>query len=195
MAEHLKQHGGDTEASLAAVSSLGSVREDLVRLDDIGLQASLAAAASRRADDAEATATYTSSSRRAGVRFRILRFHREGGLGRVYVARQEELTGRSRSRGSGPTGYMRRSRGGSPRGRHHRPLAAPRHRADLRPEPGCGRPVLHHAAHPRPDLERGDCQLPSEARKVEEARAANPTACYRRSSASAGQSATPIRVA
>ena len=26
VAEHLKQHGGDTEASLAAVSSLGSVR-------------------------------------------------------------------------------------------------------------------------------------------------------------------------
>ncbi len=41
--------------------------------------------------DAEATATYAPSSRRAGERFRILRFHREGGLGRVYVARDEEL--------------------------------------------------------------------------------------------------------
>ena len=94
VAEHLKQHGGDTEASLAAVSSLGSVREDLERLDDSDLQASLAATAARSAglgDDAEATATYTSSSRRAGERFRILRFHREGGLGRVYVARDEEL--------------------------------------------------------------------------------------------------------
>ena len=30
-------------------------------------------------------------SRRAGERFRILRFHREGGLGRIYVARDEEL--------------------------------------------------------------------------------------------------------
>ena len=94
VAEHLKQHGGDTEASLAAVSSLGSVRDDLGRLDDADLQASLVAAASRsagRGDDAGATATYTPSSRRAGERFRILRFHREGGLGRVYVARDEEL--------------------------------------------------------------------------------------------------------
>ena len=49
VAEHLKQHGGDTEASLAAVSSLGSVRDDLERLDDTDLQASLAAAASRPA--------------------------------------------------------------------------------------------------------------------------------------------------
>ena len=72
----------------------GSVRDDLERLDDADLQASLAATASRAAGadgDAGATATYTSSSRRAGERFRILRFHREGGLGRVYVARDEEL--------------------------------------------------------------------------------------------------------
>ena len=76
------------------VSSLGSVRDDLERLDDADLQASLAATTSRAAGPATtpgATATYTSSSRRAGERFRILRFHREGGLGRVYVARDEEL--------------------------------------------------------------------------------------------------------
>jgi eukaryotic-like serine/threonine-protein kinase len=94
VAEHLKQHGGDPEASLAAVSSLGSVRDDLERLDDADLQASLAGAASRPAGpggDAGATAAYAPSSRRAGARFRILRFHREGGLGRVYVARDEEL--------------------------------------------------------------------------------------------------------
>ena len=94
MAEHLKQHGGDTEASLAAVSSLGSVRDDLEQFDDTDLQHSLAGAASRPAGpggDAEATAAYAPSSRRAGARFRILRFHREGGLGRVFVARDEEL--------------------------------------------------------------------------------------------------------
>jgi serine/threonine-protein kinase len=89
----VKQHGGDPEASLAAVSSLGSVRDDLGRLDDTDLQASLVAAASRSAGPGkeEATANDTPSSRRAGGRFRILRFHREGGLGRVYVARDEEL--------------------------------------------------------------------------------------------------------
>jgi serine/threonine-protein kinase len=94
VAEHLKQHGGDTEASLAAVSSLGPVRADLGRLGDADLQASLAATTSRAAEvggSTEATADYTPSSRRAGARFRILRFHREGGLGRVYVARDEEL--------------------------------------------------------------------------------------------------------
>src|SRR5262249_19655205 len=94
VAEHLKQHGGDPEASLAAVSSLGSVRDELERFDDPDLQASLAVAASQSTTpggEAGATATYTPSSRRAGARFRILRFHREGGLGRVYVARDEEL--------------------------------------------------------------------------------------------------------
>jgi serine/threonine-protein kinase len=94
VAEHLRQHGGDTEASVAAVSSLAWVRDDLERLDDPDLQASLDATTSRAAgtvNGAEATAIYTPSARRAGERFRILRLHREGGLGRVYVARDEEL--------------------------------------------------------------------------------------------------------
>jgi serine/threonine-protein kinase len=73
------------------VSSLGSVRDDLGQLGDPDLRASLAAAAPRPAADIGATATYAPSARRAGERFRILRFHREGGLGRVYVARDEEL--------------------------------------------------------------------------------------------------------
>ncbi len=94
VAEHLKQHGGDTEASLAAVSSLGPVRADLERLGDADLQASLAATTARAAGagaDIGATATYAPTSRRAGARFRIVRFHREGGLGCVYVARDEEF--------------------------------------------------------------------------------------------------------
>lgn len=92
--EHLKQHGGDPEASLALVSSLGSVREGLERLDDADLRASLVAAGPRPAGsggDAAATVTYTPPSHRAGGRFRILRFHKQGGLGRVYIARDEEL--------------------------------------------------------------------------------------------------------
>ena len=92
VAEHVKQHGGDTEASLAAVSSLGSLSDDLKLLGDPDLQGRLAATATRPAmPDAGATASYAPSSRQAGERFRILRFHREGGLGRVYVARDEEL--------------------------------------------------------------------------------------------------------
>src|SRR5262245_15323770 len=94
VAEHLKRHGGQTEASLAAVSSLGSVREDLERLDDADLRASLAATGSRPAragDHPAALATRPRRSPRAGGRFRVLRFHKQGGLGRIYVAQDEEL--------------------------------------------------------------------------------------------------------
>jgi hypothetical protein len=70
VAEQLRQHGGDTEASLAAVSS---VREHLERLGDREFQARLAAAASRSAGpggDAGPTASVTSSSRRAARKSR-----------------------------------------------------------------------------------------------------------------------------
>jgi tetratricopeptide (TPR) repeat protein/tRNA A-37 threonylcarbamoyl transferase component Bud32 len=90
VAEHLRRHGGDTEASLAAVSSLGPLRGELERLGDPDLQASLAATTSR-ATGAAAAADEVPAPRRAGSRFRLLRFHREGGLGRVYLARDEEL--------------------------------------------------------------------------------------------------------
>jgi tetratricopeptide (TPR) repeat protein len=92
-AEHLRRHGGDTEASLAAVGALGPLRAELEGLGDADLQASLAATTSRadRSGGADATADLTPAPRRAGARFRLLRFHREGGLGRVYLARDEEL--------------------------------------------------------------------------------------------------------
>jgi hypothetical protein len=61
----------DPVASLAAVGSLGSLREDLGRLDDPDLQAGLAATAYRRATGVAAKASYAPSSRRAGERFRI----------------------------------------------------------------------------------------------------------------------------
>jgi serine/threonine-protein kinase len=95
VAEHLKQHGGDPAASLAAVSSLGSVRADLERFADSDLQASLAAVPSRcdrAGSDAVSTVLHASPSRRGDAeRFRILRFHKQGGLGRIYKARDEEL--------------------------------------------------------------------------------------------------------
>jgi hypothetical protein len=54
-AEHLRRHG-DTEASLAAVSSLGSLCRELERLCDPELQASVAATTAQGAGDAGATA-------------------------------------------------------------------------------------------------------------------------------------------
>ncbi len=94
VAEHLRQHGGDTEASLGAVSSLGTLRGDLHGLGDADLDASLGCrgpSTSGAAGTEQATAVEDLSSRRVAGRFRVLRFHREGGLGRVYVARDEEL--------------------------------------------------------------------------------------------------------
>jgi hypothetical protein len=91
--EHIRLHDDDAEQSLAALSSIGSVREDLERIGDADLQASLATTACRPAGSGGEAGPRTDSSpsRRPGGRFRILRFHREGGLGRVYVARDEEL--------------------------------------------------------------------------------------------------------
>jgi hypothetical protein len=45
--EHLKQHDNDSGKSLAAVSSVGSVRADLERISDPDLRASLAEIATR----------------------------------------------------------------------------------------------------------------------------------------------------
>src|SRR5437879_1148498 len=74
---HLRQHGGDTERSLAAVSSIGSARRDLAAIADPDLQASLPLVASaRRDDDPDATRLHASgASSSVGERFRILRFH------------------------------------------------------------------------------------------------------------------------
>jgi eukaryotic-like serine/threonine-protein kinase len=97
VAEHLKLHGGDPQRSLVALSSIASARRDLEGINDPDIQVSLASVSSRATvgdGHSDVTMTLTapsSSSQRVGGRFRILRFHREGGLGRVYVARDEEL--------------------------------------------------------------------------------------------------------
>ncbi len=91
--EHLKQHNNDPEKSLAAVSSVGAVREDLRQIADPQVQASLIhlAAAPRHVDPYASQARSVGGSTSLGTRFCILRPHAKGGLGQVSVARDEEL--------------------------------------------------------------------------------------------------------
>jgi serine/threonine protein kinase len=92
--KHLDLHGGDPERSLAALSTPGPVRRDLERITDPDLHDSLARVAADRATspDPDATATFAAGQATSPAgRFRILRFHDRGGLGDVFIARDEEL--------------------------------------------------------------------------------------------------------
>jgi serine/threonine-protein kinase len=91
--KHIELHDGDAEKSLASVSSLGSVREDLRKLNDPQLEATLAGVATGKQEtDLCLTETLVlGRASSAGDRFRVLRPHAEGGLGEVSVARDEEL--------------------------------------------------------------------------------------------------------
>jgi eukaryotic-like serine/threonine-protein kinase len=94
--EHLKLHQNEPQRSLAALSSIGSVREELSRIADPDVQASLPRlAAARQGPDSDpagtVTATIVGGSTSAGTRFHIIRPHARGGLGEVFVARDTEL--------------------------------------------------------------------------------------------------------
>jgi tetratricopeptide (TPR) repeat protein/tRNA A-37 threonylcarbamoyl transferase component Bud32 len=110
---HLELHGNDAEKSLAAVSFLGSVREDLSQVADADVQASLAQVSAARPDsDPGATGPFLPGGKPAFsfralseaigpdgpgdtlppyARFQILGPHAKGGLGEVFVAEDREL--------------------------------------------------------------------------------------------------------
>jgi serine/threonine-protein kinase len=86
---HIQQHGNDPARSLAALSSLPTLRGALDPLAkaDPDVQQSL-----DRLGDADRTASYAVGTATAdGRRFRILRPHARGGLGEVYVAADTEF--------------------------------------------------------------------------------------------------------
>jgi serine/threonine-protein kinase len=89
--EHLKQHANDSAQSLAALSSLGSARQDLERIADPDVQASLAQVSTARVEPLDLSADSAKTATALGQRFRIIRPHAKGGLGEVYVAYDEEL--------------------------------------------------------------------------------------------------------
>jgi hypothetical protein len=92
--EHLKQHDNDPEKSLAAVSSIKSVRQDLEQIADADVHASLAHVSLAHQPDADPYATRPASVGHVAPtapRFRILRFHAKGNLGQVSVAEDREL--------------------------------------------------------------------------------------------------------
>ena len=79
-------------ASSVPQLELGSVRADLEGVADPELQTCLTRVASNHDRVVQATtAVCSSTAGTAGTRFRVLRLHRTGGLGAVYLARDEEL--------------------------------------------------------------------------------------------------------
>ncbi len=99
--QHIANHEGDPARSLAALSSIGTVAEQLRDLDDDQIHATLSVMGQNRDESLiEPTIVHESSiesavgERRAssaGNRFRILRPHAKGGLGEVSVAKDIEL--------------------------------------------------------------------------------------------------------
>src|SRR5262245_27842520 len=89
---HIRQHGDDPQKSLAAVNSIGLVGRDLESIADADLVATLGRLDTNEADEIRTrSAVAVGESTSAGVRFRILRPHAQGGLGQVSVAWDGEL--------------------------------------------------------------------------------------------------------
>lgn len=98
---HLRLHADKVQNSLAALSSLGSVRKKLAELEDSDIEATMVQADKIRLAEAsthpvvnvdhEPSVTFIETPSEVSGRFRILRPHARGGLGVVSVAEDTEL--------------------------------------------------------------------------------------------------------
>lgn len=89
---HLQLHHDDPQESLAALDVSDSVREDLIAITDPGRTGTLTMSHALVEKDDDATATWTvGAATSTSQRYQVLRFHRRGGLGEVFVAYDREL--------------------------------------------------------------------------------------------------------
>ena len=90
--KHLEQHDNDARKSLASLSSIGSLREDLGSINDADVEASLVHVAAS-VPDSHVVETIATEATHVGPggRYRVLRPHARGGLGEVFVAHDKEL--------------------------------------------------------------------------------------------------------
>lgn len=92
VAQHVRRHDGDIRRSFDALSSVdSSVAEALADIGDEEISDSLAGTVLLRQTASDRLPVDDSAAAESSVRFRVLRFHARGGLGKVSVAMDSEL--------------------------------------------------------------------------------------------------------
>jgi serine/threonine-protein kinase len=90
---HLERHGGDIEQSMTVLHIPTPVQDELHRIGDGDAQIILTRLSTPPVADAPAAMPSTMPEQRAGhgLRYHVLRPHGKGGLGEVFIARDQEL--------------------------------------------------------------------------------------------------------
>jgi WD40 repeat protein/tetratricopeptide (TPR) repeat protein/tRNA A-37 threonylcarbamoyl transferase component Bud32 len=87
---HIQVHGDNPAQSLSVVNAIPSTRDELRSIADDDVQLSLGHLGAMSTETTRATA-HVGAPTSPGGRFRIIRLQAKGGLGEVFVARDEEL--------------------------------------------------------------------------------------------------------